>query len=98
MRARERRSWISGGAELDAVAYTLFFVGGLGFGYAAPGLWKGLCFVLPVGLALLAMLQDGVQGAIIAELALALVLTAAGLLLGLVIDRGGLRGRRREHV
>ncbi len=80
------------GAELDAVAYTLFFIGGLGFGYAAPGLWKAACFALPVALAVLAMTQDGVQGAIVAELALALVITAGGLLVGIVLDRGVLRG------
>jgi len=38
------------------------------------------------------MTQDGVQGAIVAELALALVITAGGLLVGIVLDRGALRG------
>jgi hypothetical protein len=72
---------------LDLVPYLLFFLAGLGFGYAAAGGWKWLPLVLPLLIALATALQDGVDGALVVRLAIALVLTAGGVLLGAVLDR-----------
>jgi hypothetical protein len=80
---------------LTVVPYLLFFLAGLGFGYAAVGVWKWLPLVLPLLLALATVLQDGVDGALVLRLAVALVLTVAGVALGMTLDREQ-PGRRVE--
>jgi hypothetical protein len=69
------------------IAYVLFFLAGLGFGYAAPGGWKFVPFVFPILLAIGAMLRDGVQGEILLRLLVALVLTAVGIVLGAILEQ-----------
>jgi hypothetical protein len=69
------------------IAYVLFFLAGLGFGYAAPGGWKFVPFVFPILLAIGAMLRDGVQGEILLRLLIALVLTAVGIVLGAILEQ-----------
>jgi hypothetical protein len=78
---------------LDVVPYLLFLLAGLGFGYAARGAWKWLPLALPLLLALVTVLQDGIDGALVVRLAVALLLTVAGVLLGLVLDRREAPGR-----
>jgi hypothetical protein len=80
---------------LDVVPYLLFLLAGLGFGYAAAGAWKWLPLALPVLIALATVLQDGVDGALLVRLAVAFVLTVAGVLLGALLDRGD--GSVRAH-
>jgi hypothetical protein len=80
---------------LDVVPYLLFLLAGLGFGYAAGGAWKWLPLALPLLLALVTVLQDGIDGALVVRLAVALLLTVAGVLLGLMLDRREAPGRAR---
>ena len=68
------------------IGFILFFVAGLGFGYAAPGNLKLIPFLFPIVLALGAMFRDGVQGEILLRLLIALVITAAGIFLGRVLE------------
>jgi hypothetical protein len=77
---------------LAVTPYVLFFIAGLGFGYAAPGAWKWLPLAFPVALALMTALQEGVEGVLILRLAIALALAALGVLLGVLLER---RGRAR---
>ena len=44
---------------MGIAAYVLFFLAGLGFGYAAAGKWKWLPLVFPLALFLGAALQQG---------------------------------------
>jgi hypothetical protein len=73
---------------MAVVAYALFFVAGLGFGFAAAGVWKWLPLAFPLLLALVAALREGVDGGLLLRLALALVVTAIGVFLGRMLDRG----------
>jgi hypothetical protein len=69
------------------VSYVLFFLAGLGFGYAAPGRWVWLPLAFPLLLALVTALKEGIDGTLLVRLALALLVTAVGVLLGAVLDR-----------
>jgi hypothetical protein len=73
---------------MDVVPYLLFLLAGLGFGYAAAGAWKWLPVALPLLLALATVLQDGIDGALVIRLVIALVLTVGGVVLGAMLDRG----------
>jgi hypothetical protein len=68
------------------IGFILFFLAGLGFGYAAPGNLKLIPFLFPLVLALGAMAQDGIQGEIILRLLIALVITGVGIVLGKVLE------------
>jgi hypothetical protein len=68
---------------MAVVPYVIFFLAGLGFGYAAMGVWKWFPIVFPLLLALVAALTEGVDGAFLLRLVVALVVTAAGILLGM---------------
>ncbi len=68
------------------IGYVLFFLAGLGFGYAAPGVTKFVPFLFPIALAIGALLRDGVQGEILLRLLIALVITAVGILLGRLLE------------
>ncbi|MEA2362774.1 MAG: hypothetical protein QOD71_1919 [Thermoleophilaceae bacterium] len=70
------------------VPYVLFFLAGLGFGYAAAGVWKSLPLAFPLVLALIAALNEGVGDTLLVRLAVALLVTAAGVALGAVLDPG----------
>jgi hypothetical protein len=67
------------------VAYLLFFLAGLGFGYAAAGIWKWLPLGFPLLLAAAAALSEGIDGALLVRLLVALVVTAAGVILGMLL-------------
>jgi hypothetical protein len=69
---------------MAVVAYVLFFLAGLGFGYAAIGVWKWLPLAFPLLLALAAAASEGVDGTMLLRLAVALLLTAAGVVLGIM--------------
>jgi hypothetical protein len=68
---------------MAVVAYLLFFLAGLGFGYAAMGVWKWFPLAFPVLLALVAAASEGVDGTMILRLLVALLVTAAGVSLGI---------------
>jgi hypothetical protein len=68
------------------IGFILFFIAGLGFGYAAPGNLKLIPFLFPVALALGAMFRDGVQGEILLRLLIALIITGLGIFLGRVLE------------
>jgi hypothetical protein len=78
---------------MAVIAYLLFFLAGLGFGYAAAGIWKWLPLAFPLLLALAAAFQEGIDGTLLLRLGLALLVTAAGVLLGMVLDPGEQPGR-----
>jgi hypothetical protein len=79
-------------------AYLLFFLAGLGFGYAAPGKWKWLPLIFPLALALGAALQQGIDATMIIRLIVALLITAGGVLLGALLDARGSRGERARYA
>ena len=79
-------------------AYVLFFIAGLGFGYAASGKWKWLPLLFPLVLALGAALQQGVDGAWVVRLIVALLVTVGGVLLGAVLDTRGERGEQPRYA
>ena len=83
---------------MGIVAYVLFFIAGLGFGYAAVGKWKWLPIVFPLALALGAALQQGVDGTWAVRLIVALVVTVGGVLLGALLDARGERGERARYA
>ena len=83
---------------MGIAAYFLFFLAGLGFGYAAPGKWKWIPIAFPLALALGAAFQQGIDGAWIVRLIIALLVTAGGVLLGAMIDARGERGEQARYA
>lgn len=83
---------------MGIVGYFLFFVAGLGFGYAAVGKWKWLPLLFPLALALGAAVQQGVDGTWVFRLIVALLVTAGGVLLGVLLDARGERGERARYA
>jgi hypothetical protein len=83
---------------VGVAAYVLFFIAGLGFGYAAVGKWKFLPIVFPLALAIGAALQQGVDGTWVFRLIVALIVTAGGVVLGAVLDARGERGERARYA
>jgi hypothetical protein len=75
------------------LAYILFFLGGLGFGYAAPGRVKFVPLVFPILLVIGPLVRDGLRGPIFIKLLIALVITAIGIVLGWILDE---RSREAE--
>ena len=71
---------------MNVLGYVLFFLAGLGFGYAAPKWGKFLPLVFPVVLALGAMWRDGFEGEVLLRLVVALIVTIIGIVLGMAID------------
>jgi hypothetical protein len=67
------------------IPYLLFFLAGLGWGYALSGIWRWTALLFPLVLALLAFSSDGVSGEALLELLLALLLTAAGVVIGALL-------------
>jgi hypothetical protein len=67
-------------------AYVLFLLAGVGFGYAAPTRWKWLPVLFPLALALGAVFLHGLSGAILVRLVIALILTAVGVFVGMMIE------------
>jgi hypothetical protein len=80
-------------------AYVLFFLAGVGFGYAAPTRWKWLPILFPLALALGAVFIHGLDGAIVVRLIVALILTAAGVFVGMMIDaRASAQGEHPRYA
>jgi len=75
------------------MSYVLFFLAGLGFGYAAPGMWKFTPLVFPLLLALGAFLRDGISGGSLLKLVIAIILMVIGIVLGAVLDQRGARSQ-----
>ena len=71
---------------MGITAYVLFFLAGVGFGYAAPTRWKWLPVLFPIALALGAVMVHGLDGAIIVRLVVALIVTALGVFVGMTIE------------
>jgi hypothetical protein len=71
---------------VNIFSYVLFFLAGLGFGYAVAGgkAWIPLAF--PILLAIGAMLRDGLSAEILVKLLVALAITAAGVVLGSMLE------------
>ena len=83
---------------MGVLAYLLFFVAGVGFGYAAVGKWKWLPVLFPLVLALGAAIQQGIDGTWVFRVIVALVITAGGVLLGAMLDARGERGERARYA
>jgi hypothetical protein len=77
------------------ISYVLFFIAGLGFGYAAVGPWRWLPLVLPLLLAGFTALQEGIDGVLLVRLLIALVVTAVGVIAGTML--GGDAPRERPQ-
>ena len=75
------------------VGYLLFFLAGLGFGFAAPGRAKLVPFIFPILLAIGAAIPNGIDATLILRLIVALALTALGIVLGILMDQSA---QRRE--
>jgi hypothetical protein len=67
------------------VAFVLFFLAGLGFGYAAAGRWRWLPLAFPLLLALFTVFKDGGDGVLLVRLLIALVVTAVGVIAGAML-------------
>jgi hypothetical protein len=67
-------------------SYVLFFLAGIGFGYAAPLRWKWLPILFPIALALGAVFLHGLDGTVVIRLIIALIVTAFGIFVGMMID------------
>jgi len=70
-------------------AYVLFFLAGVGFGYAAPPKWRWLPLLFPLALGLGALLKDGLDASILIRLLIALIVTVAGIFVGTLIEARG---------
>ena len=71
------------------IAYLLFFIAGVGFGYAAVGKWRWLPLLFPGVLGLFALLKYGPDASVLIRLIVALIVTALGVLVGTAIDARG---------
>ena len=67
-------------------AYLLFFLAGLGFGFAAPPKWRWLPLLFPLVLGIFALWKYGLDASVLIRLIVALIITVAGILVGSVID------------
>jgi hypothetical protein len=67
------------------VAFFLFFIAGLGFGYAARGGARWLPIAFPLLLALFTLLRDGGDGVLLVRLVIALIVTAVGVVAGTML-------------
>jgi hypothetical protein len=73
-------------------AYVLFFLAGVGFGYAAPPKWKWLPLLFPLALGIAALVNYGPDASVLLRLVVALVITVVGLVVGAAIDARARRG------
>ena len=67
------------------VPYILFFLAGLGWGYALYGIWRWTALLFPLVLALFAFSSDGVSGEAVLELLVALGITVGGTVIGTIL-------------
>jgi hypothetical protein len=75
------------------IAFVLFFLLGLGFGYSLQGLAPWSALLIPLLMALGTMLFLGSDSTVLVRLVISLVVTAVGVVLGMVIAQ---RGETRE--
>ncbi len=68
------------------ISYLLFFLAGVGFGYAAPPKWKWLPLLFPLALGVGAIFIHGIDGSILLRLVIALIITVLGIFVGTMID------------
>ena len=78
------------------VGYLLFFLAGLGFGYAAPPKWRWLPLLFPLALGLWALFKYGPDASVLIRLVLALIITVLGIFLGAMLDARS--GESSEHA
>jgi hypothetical protein len=76
------------------LSYILFFLLGFGFGFALRGVAPFTALLIPLVLALVTILVNGSDSTVIARLIIALVITAGGVLLGMVLQRVSGEGAR----
>jgi hypothetical protein len=74
------------------IAYVLFFLAGVGFGYAAPPKWKWLPLLFPLLLGIAALVNYGPDASVLLRLVVALVITVLGIVVGTAIDARASRG------
>jgi hypothetical protein len=79
------------------IAYLLFFLAGLGFGYAAEGKWSWLPLLFPLVLGLGAIFKYGPDASVLIRLVVALAVTVLGVLLGTAIDARARAGEERPR-
>ena len=81
------------------IAYLLFFLAGLGFGYAAEGKGRWLPLLFPLALGLWAIFKYGPDASVLIRLVVALALTVLGVILGTAIDaRSGARDEQPRYA
>ena len=68
------------------VGYLLFFIAGVGFGFAAPPKWRWLPLLFPLALGLWALFKYGPDASVLIRLVLALVITVIGIFVGTLLD------------
>ena len=84
---------------MGITGYLLFFLAGVGFGYAAPPKWRWLPFLFPLALGLYALFIYGPDASILIRLLVALIITALGILVGTMIDaRGRAQGDHARYA
>ena len=81
------------------IAYLLFFLAGLGFGYAAEGRWRFLPLLFPLALGAWALFKYGPDASVLIRLVVALALTVLGVIVGTAIDaRSGAREENPHYA
>jgi hypothetical protein len=68
------------------IAFLLFFLAGLGFGFAAPPKWRWLPLLFPLALGLWALVKYGPDASVLLRLVLALIITVLGIFVGTIIE------------
>ena len=79
------------------IGYLLFFLAGLGFGFAAPPKWRWLPLLFPLVLGAFALFKYGPDVSVIVRLIVALAITLLGIILGAAIDARGSRDSARDE-
>ena len=81
------------------IAYLLFFLAGLGFGYAAVGKWRWLPLLFPLVLGAWALFKYGPDASVLIRLVVALALTVLGVVFGAALDaRSGAREENPRYA
>jgi hypothetical protein len=90
------RTWGMNLAVGGIVGYLLFFLAGVGFGFAAPPKWRWLPLLFPLALGLWALMKYGPDASVLIRLALALVITVLGIFVGAMLDARS--GESSDHA
>ena len=61
------------------ISFLLFFIAGVGFGFAAPAKWRWLPLLFPLLLGLGALFKYGPDASVLLRLLVALIITVAWL-------------------